>query len=357
MSTARTARTAGDDDAVDLDAGFEAGFEAGSAAGSAADGARPPAGGPGLGERLLRWPDGAPAWLRGPGAAALAAVAAAGVTGALVARHAEARLDERVADRTALLALSVAAAEVEDLYATPFGRPARDEGARPVELSLTLVNRSDQERSLRVSGLSGPARLVAGEVEAVTVAASSNRVVQVPLQVECARVPPVDLDGDPSDDPQEWVDVGVDGDQRVRLPIVGQLGSLTDQLSYWCDPVYGQPVTAEALRVRDDGRLVVLAHNESRQPMVLAPDDTLGVALVADPPLGDPLGARQSIELALGLQVDCARAGGVLDLPGRVELLASADDGDPTPADGGFSVVDPETMSAWVADRVAATCG
>jgi hypothetical protein len=328
-----------------------------------------------LRERLVRWPDAAPRWSRGPGAVLAAAAAAAAVGGGLAAHHGAAVVDQRVADRTALVSLSVGAVQVHGMHRLPTRERddvERDGGAGPrgagwadASAEVTLVNRGDRAVTVRVGGLSGPAQLgpVASPDDArVVVPAGSTEVAHLPLEVDCAVVPPVPATGTGGPAGQrDWVDASVtvagsdDPARRVRLPVT-QLGpSTTDQLAWGCDPRGGRSVAAVPVAVRDDGALVLLVENTSGRATTLVPSAARGVALRADPPLPARLPPDRSSVVTLAVDVDCARAGDALELAHGVDLLVSSAR-DPVGLGGGYPVVDPETMSAWVAGEVSARC-
>jgi len=311
-------------------------------------------------QALERWPDGAPRWLRGPGALVLAAALSAAVVGALIAHQGRAVVEQRVAERTAVLSLTASSVEITGMFE---GFPDASRETSP-DLRLTLVNRGEAAVEVQVTGYFAPERVSPGSPEPVVVGPGLTEVVRMPLDVDCAAVPPVPP-GDPAqfdDRPSEWVAAVLDGGEEVRLPVT-PASSGTWQLSYdigvMCDPSAGRTVSATLVKVQPDGSLVVQVDNYRAAPMHLVPLDapTSGVTLTADPPFPTALRPEAVTEVTLRLQVDCAQVGSVLDLPYTVDLLASADTGNPTAEGGGFPVTDPLAMGAWAASQVTAQCG
>lgn len=364
------------DDAVDLDGAGAADGPVGAGGAAGPSGAHPPApgagappGGPGLRERLARWPDAAPGWVRGPGALLLAAVLTAALVGGLVTHQSRARVAEQVAARTAVLSLSVGALEVQELYRNGGRSSTPDDGQGRLELAVNLVNRGEEPLGVDVVGLSTPEPLSTGDTEPVQLDAGATQVLVVPVQVDCADAAPVYGSGvvEMEDRPQEWLDavvtrgeagaVGAGAGQPARLPIVQMWGSLTDQLAFACETQGVQAVYAEPRELLADGSLVLTASNGSEQPMTLIPQDAPGVSLVSDPPFPVLVPPGQDVELTVGAAVDCVRAGSVLDLAHRVDLLVSADDGNPTVDDGGYPATDTTALAGWLAGRVTAACG
>ncbi len=390
---AMSAAPVSDEGAVDLDAAAAPDRAQGRGPDGGPDGAQgedgdasaPGAGDrAGLRERLTRWPAAAPWWVRGPGAVLAAAALAAVVVGALGAHQARAQLQERVAARTAVLQLSVGAAEVEGSLEGS-GTSVRGGARDDAQLAVTLVNRADEPVLVQLGELHVPEQIATGAARPVEVDAQSTAVVTLPLQDGCADLPPgtglagawdASLVGTSGvlpvvPGPEEWLTAtvvstaaggGEEDAEPVRLPVVSPSlgGSVGQQLLWACRMLGPEAVYASPVEVLDDGRLVVRARNDSSQTMLLIPRDALGTALVSDPPLPLRLEPGSTEDLALALRVDCEQVGTVLwqSYGGSTDLLVSADDGNPTVDDGGYSVLgDPAVTAAWATRLVGAACG
>ncbi len=343
--------------AFDLDGGDDAGAhhldDAASTAGAPSGG---PSGAPGPRSdrrgRWVRWPDAAPAWVRGPGAVVVAVVLAVALTAALGLRGAAARVEEQVATRTALLSL---AAGMEVSFDGAGSRTSAG-ATRTVEAALTLVNRGDREVRVRLTGMSPPALPVLGGVEEVTVAAQDRTVVTVPLEVDCATVPALrTIDyTEPAERPREWVEVTVagleGGDDTGRLPLIEAHNSLGIQMAQLCDPMLYTTSIGEVVEAREDGALRVRLTNEGEETLRLITSTPFGINLVVDPPLDDGLAGGTSTDVVLTARVDCSRPVDLLELRPVVDFSAVGDQWQ-------SPVLDDSVLIAWVASRVTATCG
>lgn len=375
-------------DAVDLDAAPGTGHDGGAGSDGRAPRDRPADAGPRgrtrtWTERLTRWPETAPRWVRGPGAAAALALA----VGALAAQQGAARLEDEVAERTAQLSLAVGEVRLEAV-------PVRESGTRqrasvPATLVVQVLNRGERALEVTATDLSVPSAVLADAdavvalgpdaAAAVAVGPGGAEALRLPLSVDCSAVPPLvprSLDpaslrplvagpplpgGGPS-----WVDVRATGAGPpapvTRLPFSSPpWGAVVEVLAISCGPATSQPVRAVPVEVTEDGRLLVLVSNDSRQVMAVVGRDAPGAVLVADPPLPARIAAGASAQLVLDVDVDCARAG-VLDLASGagVDLVVSTDAADasgPRSTGSAYPALgDARVMAAWAASRVGATC-
>ena len=332
---------------------------------------------------LGTWPEGVPAWARGPAAVVVAVLLAAGAGAAAGSAHREAR-DERAAVEQALT--------VGQAFVASQGQQS---GQLRAELRLALANHGQQAVAVRLQGLTTPHQGTTTPPEEVRVAAGA--VVAAPLEVavDCSafrRASEAGADGTapeatgapggaggaggetappPAGPTAVLASVRADGGGSadggggasssgsvdVRLPVLDGIARLLDeQLAASCG---GTPLLEPQTGWlwKDDGALRVTTTVPALgSPVQLVLDGSEGLGATADPPLPRPLGPGETAVLDLRVDPDCDVVGdgslSWLDLQARDAQGGTIPLGRPSGGADPVSGVQP-----WLARQVALACG